>query len=64
MCTARTAQDGNKFLCALTMKRKKQQFNTKAADDSDGRKKTTLNVIYQLLRKGENMKECLNKTLT
>lgn len=36
MCTARVAQDGKKFLCALTMKRKNQQINTLAADDSDG----------------------------
>lgn len=41
MCTARTAQKGKSFLCAVAMKRKKQQINTLAADDSDGCKTNT-----------------------
>lgn len=35
MCAAITAQDGNKFLCALTMKRKNSRS---ALGNSDGHK--------------------------
>lgn len=65
MCTARTAQDGNKFLCTLTLKRKKQQINTLAADDSDGRKRNKFECdISTAKKKVKTFKECLKKTLT